>query len=114
VQAYSASGELLWQRQLPGTLQGHNALDMTPDGQFIVVGSAGEPSQAGYITLFDRYGTVLWETQSSDRRDNGTISFPYEYDHNHRGAITVAISDDGGSIAAGYGDSTIRIFQLVP
>jgi hypothetical protein len=114
VQAYSARGELLWQRHLPGTLQGHNALDMTPDGQFIVVGSAGEPSQAGYITLFDRYGTVLWETQSSDRRDNGTISFPYEYDHNHRGAITVAISDDGGSIAAGYGDSTIRIFQLVP
>ena len=114
VQAFNTSGELLWQRRLPGNLQGHNALDMTPDGRFIVVGSAGEPDRAGYVTLYDQHGTVLWETQSSDRRDEGTISFPYEYDHNHRGAITVAISDDGKTIAAGYGDSSIRIFEIAP
>ena len=114
IQAYSTDGELLWQRRLPGTLQGHNALDITPDGEYIVVGSAGEADVAGFVTLFSRDGTVLWETRALDRRDEGDITYPYEYDHNQRGVITVAISDDGKTIAAGYGDSTLRIFRMAP
>lgn len=60
----------------------------------------------------DKKGTRLWSHESKDRRDTGEISYPYEYNHAHRGAITVAISDDAKYLAAGYGDSTIRIFKL--
>jgi outer membrane protein assembly factor BamB len=110
VLAFNNNGDLLWQRHLPGNLQGHNALDVSPNGQFIAVGSAGDVEHAGYVTLFNRSGAVLWQTQFRDRRDQGTFKYPYTYDHNHRGAITVAVSDDGGYIVAGYGDSTLRIF----
>jgi WD40 repeat protein len=114
VLVFNSAGEFLWQRRLGGELQGHNALDMTPDGRFIVVGSAGEMENDGYISLFGGDGGLLWRVQYPDGRDLGTVSAPYEYDHNHRGAITVAISDDGRYIAAGFGDSTIRIFEYAP
>lgn len=110
VQVYESGGDLLWQRRLPGNLQGHNALDMTPDGEFIVVGSAGDLGQDGYVTLYNRDGAVLWQTRSPDLRDQGTVAYPYEYNHNHRGVITVAVSDDARYIVAGYGDSTLRVF----
>jgi hypothetical protein len=60
----------------------------------------------------DKNGSKLWSHESQDRRDTGEISYPYEYDHNHRGVITVAVSNDAKHLAAGYGDSTIRIFKL--
>ena len=109
--AINNSGEVVWQRRLQGSLQGHNALDITPDGEWIVIGSAGEEGVSGTVALFDKNGTMLWSHTSTDRRDTGEIGFSYDYDHNHRGAITVAISDDAKYIAAGYGDSTIRIFE---
>ncbi len=109
--AIDSSGDVLWQRPLQGSLQGHNALDMTPDGEWIVIGTAGEEGRSGTVALFDRNGTRIWSDTSTDRRDTGEITTPYEYDHNQRGAITVAVSDDARYIAAGYGDSTIRIFE---
>ncbi|MEE9564863.1 MAG: CFI-box-CTERM domain-containing protein [Candidatus Hydrothermarchaeaceae archaeon] len=112
--AIDKSGKVAWQRQLPGTLQGHNALDMTPDGNWIVVGAAGEEGVSGTVVLYDRNGADIWSHESADRRDTGERDFQYEYDHNQRGAITVAISDDAKYIAAGYGDSTIRIFKYFP
>lgn len=105
--AYDKEGELLWRRRLPGELQGHNALDMTPDGKFIAVGTAGEKGRN--VALFDRKGTLLWKHQSEDSRGS---TWPYKFDHNHIGIMTVAISDDGKYIAAGYGDSKIRIFEI--
>jgi WD40 repeat protein len=110
--AIDKNGEVLWERPLPGSLQGHNAFDMTPDGKWILVGTAGEVGQSGSLVLMDKNGSKLWSHESQDRRDTGEISYPYEYDHNHRGAITVALSDDAKYLAAGYGDSTIRIFKL--
>jgi WD40 repeat protein len=114
VVAIDKNGKVAWQRDLPGTLQGHNALDMTPDGQWIVVGSAGEEGTSGAVVLYDRNGTEIWRHESQDRRDTGERDYQYEYDHNQRGAITVAVSDDAEYIAAGYGDSTIRIFKYFP
>ncbi len=112
--AISKNGDVLWQRPLPGNLQGHNAFNMTPDGNWILVGTAGEVGQSGSLVLMDKNGSKLWSHESQDRRDTGEISYPYEYDHNHRGAITVAVSDDAKYLVAGYGDSTIRIFKLDP
>ncbi len=112
--AYDRQGDLLWQNQLGGELQGHNALDMTPNGEFILAGSAGERGNDGYLSLFNTDGGLVWREQYPDGRDLGTVPAPYEYDHNHRGAITVAISDDGRYLVAGFGDSTIRIFELAP
>lgn len=110
--AINKSGEIQWERPLPGTLQGHNALDMTPDGKWIAAGTAGEEGRSGTVVLLNKKGTIVWSHESKDRRDTGEWDYPYDYDHNHRGAITVAISDDAKHIAAGYGDSTIRIFEL--
>lgn len=110
--AVNEKGEIQWERPLPGTLQGHNALDMTPDGKWIVAGTAGEEGNSGAVVLLDRNGTTVWSHVSEDRRDTGEFVSPYSYDHNQRGAITVAVSDDAEYIAAGYGDSTIRIFKI--
>ena len=108
--AIDSSGVVLWQRPLEG-FRGHNALDVTPDGKWIVIGTAGEEGRSGTVALFDRNGTKIWSDTSLDRRDTGEIPTLHEYDHNQRGAITVAVSDDARYIAAGYGDSTIRIFE---
>ncbi len=110
--AINKNGDVLWQRKLPGNSQGHNAFDVTPDGKWILFGGAGEVGQSGAIVLMDKNGSKLWSHESQDRRDKGEISYPYEYNHAHRGAIAVAISDDAKYLAAGYGDSTIRIFGL--
>jgi len=107
VYAFDDAGEIVWQRPLPGGFQGHNALDVTPDGEWIVIGTAGT-EEGGWIVLYDRHGTSVWSHRSEDQRD------PSQYDHNQTGAITVAISDDGSHIAAGYGDSVIRIFERKP
>lgn len=113
LQMYDTDGTMRWQRRFEGDLQGHNALDMTPDGSLVVVGGAGSVGNAGVVSLFERDGGLLWQEMHPDGRDQGTMPAPYEYDHNQRGVITVAISDDGRRIVAGYGDSTIRIFERV-
>lgn len=105
--AFDDAGEIAWQQPLPGGSQGHNALDVTPDGAWIAVGTAGT-EEGGWIALYDRNGTLVWSHHSHDRRD------PAQYDHNQTGVITVAISDDGSRIAAGYGDSIIRVFERGP
>jgi outer membrane protein assembly factor BamB len=111
VQLYDSQGNLIWQRRLPGEAQGHNALDMTPDGSLIVVGTNGSAGNDGFVSLLGADGGVLWQQQFQDGRDLGTIPAPVDFDHNHRGAISVSLSDDGRYIVAGFGDSAIRIFE---
>jgi len=108
VYAFNPDGEILWQQHIKGELQGHNALDVTPDGNYIAVGSAGT-QDGGWLQVFHKSGNLLWEKQFEDLRDPDKLD--YTYDHNQSGAITVAISDDAEYVAAGYGDSTIRIFK---
>lgn len=102
--AFRSDGSVAWKRQLPPLAQGHNALDMTPDGQFILVGTNGE--KGGYLVVYRADGSLAWQTQLADRRPP-TIN---RGDHNDTGVMTTAIADDGAWIAAGTGDSTIRIF----
>lgn len=104
IYAFNKNGKILWRRKLcpEATLLGHNALDVTPDGKWIAAGSADFDRS---VLLYNRNGTLLWRQQFSDWRD------PSKYDHNQTGAITVAISDDGSWIAAGFGDSIIRFFK---
>jgi hypothetical protein len=109
---YRTDGTLLWQRTLPGNTQGHNALDMTPDGSLIVVGTGGEEGIDGWVSVFDSSGGLLWQEQFPDGRDLGTVVATVDFNHSQRGAITVAVSDDGSRIVVGFGDSSIRIFEL--
>ncbi|XOU93904.1 MAG: PQQ-binding-like beta-propeller repeat protein [Candidatus Kerfeldbacteria bacterium] len=109
VMAFNPDGEILWQRTLKGELQGHNALDMTPDGEYIVVGTAGVNDMSGYIHLYNKNGTLLWEKQHTNDRPSAQAGI--EFDHNQTGVITVTISDDGKYIASGFGDSSIRIYE---
>lgn len=100
--AYDSSGNIKWQRPIGDEvmLQGHNACYITPDGSRIVVGG-----NDGSINVFDAHGTKLWTRSDVDVRD------PSLYDHNQTGAIAVIMSDDGLRLAAGYGDSVIRVFE---
>lgn len=102
--AFDKTGKILWRRKLTtdAVLLGHNALDVTPNGKWIVAGSAGNDRS---VSLYNRKGTLLWSQKFSDWRD------PSKYDHNQTGPITVAISDDASRIAAGFGDSIIRFFK---
>lgn len=104
--AFNRDGELVWQQDLPPILQGHNALDITPSGDYIAVGTAGD--EGGSVSVYDKNGTALWSKEFKDSRGK---DWPYEFDHNHIGAITIAISDDGKYVAAGFGDSNIKIFE---
>jgi outer membrane protein assembly factor BamB len=104
--AFDDTGHIVWQQPLGGST-GHNAVDMTPDGQWIVVGTSG-----GWVALYDRNGTLVWSHKSEESRD--PASWFYEFGHQHTGTVTVAMSDDARHIVAGYGDSTIRIFEREP
>lgn len=103
--AFAPDGTLKWRRQLPSLAQGHNALDVTPDGQWILAGTNG--ANGGYLVIYHQDGTLAWQTQLTDRR---AADDPSRGDHNDTGVITAAIADDGQTIAAGTGDSTIVIF----
>lgn len=104
--ALRADGSVAWKRQLPPLAQGHNALDMTPDGQKILVGTNGD--EGGYLAVYQTDGTLAWKTRLTDRR---AAADPNRGDHNDTGVITAAISADGDWLAAGTGDSTIQIFK---
>jgi hypothetical protein len=104
IYAFDQNGEIRWRRRLTqdAVLLGHNALDVTPDGKWIAAGTAGDTRS---VLIYNDKGTLLWRQDFTDRRDPG------QYDHNQTGAITVAISDDGSMIAAGFGDSVLRFFR---
>lgn len=60
-------------------------------------GLIASASDDGVVTLFDRAGARLW---SADPRDARPV------------ASTVAISPDGGELAAGYHDGSVRVWNL--
>ena len=108
--SFNKEGVPIWQRPLPqpSQLQGHNALDITPDGKWILAGTAGFSGQ--WLALYEQDGTLAWQQEFTDSRDRQT--WPYQFDHNQSGPISVAISDNGHFLAAGFGDSIIRVFEL--
>ncbi|MBI2186063.1 MAG: PQQ-binding-like beta-propeller repeat protein [Acidobacteria bacterium] len=104
--ALDGSGNVRWQRRVPKpatgpSWPGHNALQVTRNGRWIVAGLQG----SNMVVLFDSNGSVLWSYTATDRRPAGS------YEDNHSGVLAVAVSEDAGTIVAGYADSTIRIFR---
>ncbi len=113
LQAFDAQGRVSWQHFVPtptapppegsplvfsqGT--GHNALSMTPTGNLIAIGTRGYQA-----LLYDRSGTLLWSHQATFRTD---FHGPKP---NYSGTTSIAMRSDGKFFAAGYADSTIRIF----
>jgi outer membrane protein assembly factor BamB len=110
LQVFDSNGETYFQRWLPRINPdmpegpGHNALDITPDGRYFLVGMRDNS-----LHLFDSHGSLLWSDRELERTDfqfpenKGVDFFP--------GANSVAITADARYLVAGYADSTIRIFE---
>lgn len=115
LQAFDAEGELYFQRWLPDAAVppdsnqppegvGHNALDITPDAQYFLVGT-----RSYRLELFDAFGALLWSHQAIPRTD---FQFPANQAANFfPGADSVVVSADAHYLVAGYADSVIRIFE---
>ena len=95
---YNKEGELQWYRWVPGGGgTGHDGLDITPDGQYIIVGGGN------YNTvLYDSDGNVLW-------RHTGTASIDGSEHPYWHSVMNVRISTDGEKIVSGYGISDPRL-----
>lgn len=98
---YNKDGELQWYRFVPGCGDGggtgHDGLDITPDGQYIVVGGGN------YNTvLYDSEGNVLWRHTGNASIDNS--EHPYKHS-----VMNVRISEDGEKIVSGYGMSDPKL-----
>ncbi|MEE9564864.1 MAG: Ig-like domain-containing protein [Candidatus Hydrothermarchaeaceae archaeon] len=95
---YNKEGELQWYRLVPGEGgAGHDGLDITPDGKYIVVGGGN------YNTiLYDSNGNVLW-------RHTGTASIDTSEHPYWHSVMNVRISGDGEKIVSGYGTSDPRL-----
>ncbi len=113
--AYDGLGHVLWQRGFltpegfgSGGI-GHQGLAITPDGNWTVVGT-----WEGAIHLLDKTGTIRWSYYSKDPAvTRPETSFCYTRP-GCTGTQSVAISDDGKYIAAGFENSVIRIFRRDP
>ncbi len=106
VHCYNGEGEIQWYSYLRGErdyitagVGGHNAVDITPDGKYIVVGGVN------YSTiLFDSEGNMLW------RHFGPVQSVPWPDGGGHKDSVmAVRISDDGKKIVSGYGFSDPKL-----
>ncbi len=101
---------IMWRHNTKGVISiGHNAIDITPDGKYIVVGTAaamrpGEEGKGSEIIVFDEKGSILWRNKSKDNPNSNRMIM---------GTMHVSISDDGSTIIASYGDNYLRVFQKV-
>lgn len=115
VQALNSSGQLLWERLLPESLErapsgnmqlrlhnpGHGATYVTPDGSYVVLGA-----RMNQVLVIARDGSLLWSSeQYPARRADFDETRAY-----HPNANAVTATPDGRTIVAGYSDGTIRIF----
>jgi len=106
VYCYNGEGELQWCSYLRGKgtsltmgVGGHNAVDVTPDGKYIVVGGTN------YSTvLYDSDGNVLWRHMGSAAYIPGLIGGGMK-----QCVMAVQISDDARKIASGYGTSDPKL-----
>jgi hypothetical protein len=103
IYCYDKKGKIKWYHLIPGGrgTAGHNAIDITPDGKYIVVGAGG------YTTiLYDSRGNVLW-------RHAGDTPYDQQKNHYQQSVMAVRISPDGKKIASGYGtlDPMLSYFE---
>jgi len=98
---YNRKGKLQWYRFVLGSGDGggagHDGVDITPDGKYIVVGGGN------YNTvLYDSKGNALWRHTGKAPID--ISEHPYK-----RSVMNVRISPDGKKIVSGYGMSDSRL-----
>jgi hypothetical protein len=99
---FSEDGQLLWRRHpggpgfSPRTI-GHNAIAITPDGRYIIAGTAPENE----VILLNEKGTLLWLYEAEQELLSKDMM---------GGVVHVAVSRDATKILAAYGDSYIREF----
>ena len=106
VYCYNGEGELQWCSYLRGKgtsltmgVGGHNAVDVTPDGKYIVVGGTN------YSTvLYDSDGNILWRHMGSKEYISGLIGGGMK-----QSVMAVQISDDARKIVSGYGTSDPKL-----
>ncbi|OGL72261.1 hypothetical protein A3D72_02720 [Candidatus Uhrbacteria bacterium RIFCSPHIGHO2_02_FULL_57_19] len=79
VVALNNRGEIVWQRPVP--FVGGNSLDLTPDGELIMIGT----------TILNRRGTIVWQDEA--------------------GGESGVMSDDGQFLAVGDRENSIRIYR---
>lgn len=105
IRMYGADGQLAWLRSV--AFGGHNALDMTGDGRFIAVGG-GTRENPYAVFVLDGDGNLLWS--HSEPRPIPEPFHPYLIS-----AMSVAISEDGGKLVAGYGTGApgVQLFTVV-
>lgn len=110
LEAFNNTGEPLWRRPVSmdgGWGPGHQGIDVTPDGELIVVAGNWPDSPLGGVFLYDRTGTLLWKHEAPTKPG-------FAYTGHLTGAQGVAISEDKSYIVVAYADSVIRIFQREP
>ncbi|MBC8417953.1 MAG: hypothetical protein H8E10_05105 [Desulfobacterales bacterium] len=103
---YNGEGEFQWCSYLRGKgasltagAGGHNAVDVTPDGKYIVVGGTN------YSTvLYDSDGNLLWRHMGSKEYTPGLIGGGMK-----QSVMAVRISDNARKIVSGYGYSDPRL-----
>ena len=106
VYCYNGEGEIQWASYLRGDgnyltagVGGHNAVDITSDGKYIVVGGTN------YSTvLFDSAGNVLWRHNGSTPYISRMVGGGLK-----QSVMAVRISEDGTKIVSGYGTGDPRI-----
>ena len=97
-----------------GGASGHNAVSMSSDGKFVVVGAA--PSNQLFV--FNEKGTVVFRHESQLNTDTildgkwATIGAEAS-EGTQKGIMGTSTSPDGSKIAAAYGDNYVRFFSRV-
>ncbi|MDK2781130.1 MAG: eukaryotic-like serine/threonine-protein kinase [Archaeoglobi archaeon] len=95
----SRDGEILWKR--PISPPGHNALAITPDGNYIVAGCMDG------LKLFDNKGNEVWSFEDFNRGEPPYSEHPFLCT-----AQTVQISPDASKILAGFGETDRRVIMF--
>ncbi len=104
VYLFDNAGNLLWKRQTGGVGEqggtvGHNAIAISPDGKWVVVGTA----PGNCVIVYNENGTVAWKSCEQAQKITGLLE----------GVTNVQISPDNSKIVASYGDNYIRMFEAL-
>lgn len=103
---YNGDGEIQWYRRIVGGVvngqanisgAGHNGLDVSEDGSYILVGGGNF-----WTILYNASGNIVWQ-------DQGPAAIDYEEHPLRHSVMSVKISGDNTKIAAGYGYSDPRL-----
>jgi len=109
---FDSLGNLLWRAKTDGESIGHNAIAITADGKYVVVGSAPQNT----MFVFDEKGNKVF-SYSVKPSPNSILDEKYEgigykvSRGTQEGVMNAAISADASKVAVAYGDNFVRMFE---